>query len=159
MSTADNACLVTETVKEVEVPRAALDVPGHEMGDSCHTPVTEEEGGIPIPAPGLLQVTERRQPLSSVSSLEVHFDLLDLTELTDMSDQELAEVFADSDDENLTNDSPAGLHPLPRAGCLRSPSWTRARAEQNREKQPLGDPERQTAIVDTFLTIERPKED
>ncbi|XP_036159277.1 dysbindin domain-containing protein 1 isoform X2 [Myotis myotis] len=88
----------------------------------------------------------------------VHFDLLDLTELTDMSDQELAEVFADSDDENLTGESPAGLHPLPRAGCLRSPSWTRARAEQNREKQHLGDPERQPAIVDTFLTVERPKE-
>lgn len=48
------------------------------------------------------------EPLSSVSSLEVHFDLLDLTELTDMSDQELAEVFADSDDENLAGDSPAG---------------------------------------------------
>lgn len=43
-----------------------------------------------------------------MSSLEVHFDLLDLTELTDMSDQELAEVFADSDDENLTGESPAG---------------------------------------------------
>lgn len=40
------------------------------------------------------------EPLSSVSSLEVHFDLLDLTELTDMSDQELGEVFADSDEEN-----------------------------------------------------------
>ena len=38
----------------------------------------------------------------------MHFDLLDLTELTDMSDQELAEVFADSDDENLASDSPAG---------------------------------------------------
>lgn len=55
--------------------------------------------------------------------------------------------------------SPPGLHPLPRAGCLRSPSWTRMRAEQNLEKQPLGDPERQAAIVDTFLTVERPKED
>ncbi|KAL2762020.1 dysbindin domain-containing protein 1 isoform 5 [Daubentonia madagascariensis] len=76
-----------------------------------------------------------------------------------MSDQELAEVFADSDDENLTSESPAGLHPLPRAGCLRSPSWTRTRAEQNREKQPLGDPERQAAILDTFLTVERPQED
>lgn len=53
---------------------------------------------------------------------------------------------------------PPGLHPLPRAGCLRSPSWTRTRAEQNREKQHLGDPERQPAIVDTFLTVERPKE-
>ena len=51
------------------------------------------------------------EPLSSVSSLEVHFDLLDLTELTAMSDQELAEVFADSDDENLATESPAGeLH-------------------------------------------------
>lgn len=42
-----------------------------------------------------------------MSSLEVHFDLLDLTELTDMSDQELAEVFADSDEENH-NEFPAG---------------------------------------------------
>eukprot|EP00071_Canis_lupus_P020672 XP_013969407.2 dysbindin domain-containing protein 1 [Canis lupus familiaris] len=150
---------VAEIVKEVEVPQAALGTVAHGTGDSCHSPAAEEEVGIPIPAPGLLQVTERRQPLSSVSSLEVHFDLLDLTELTDMSDQELAEVFADSDDESLASESPAGLHPLPRAGCLRSPSWTRTRAEQNREKQPLGDPERQPAIVDTFLTVERPKED
>ncbi|XP_010625902.1 dysbindin domain-containing protein 1 isoform X1 [Fukomys damarensis] len=146
-------------VKEVEVQQAALGVPARGTGDSGHTPVAEEEAGIPIPAPGLLQVTERRQPLSSVSSLEVHFDLLDLTDLTDMSDQELAEVFADSDDENLTSESPAGLHPLPRAGCLRSPSWTRTRAEQNHDKQPLGDPERQAAIMDTFLTVEGPKED
>lgn len=47
------------------------------------------------------------EPLSSVSSLEVHFDLMDLTELTDMSDQELAEVFADSDEE-AHGESPAG---------------------------------------------------
>ncbi|KAM9192168.1 dysbindin domain-containing protein 1 isoform 1-T1 [Dugong dugon] len=149
-----------ELVKEVEVPQAALGVPAHGTGGGCHTPVAEEEVGVPIPAPGLLQVTERRQPLSSVSSLEVHFDLLDLTELTDMSDQELAEVFADSDDENLANDSPAGLHPLPWAGCLRSPSWTRARAEQNHEKPPIGDPERPAATAtSTFLTVDRPKED
>ncbi|XP_011926179.1 PREDICTED: dysbindin domain-containing protein 1 isoform X1 [Cercocebus atys] len=97
-----------EIVKEAEVLQAALGVPAHGTGDNGHTPVEEEVGGIPIPAPGLLQVTERRQPLSSVSSLEVHFDLLDLTELTDMSDQELAEVFADSDDENVHTESPAG---------------------------------------------------
>lgn len=59
----------------------------------------------------------------------------------------------------LTHPCSPGLHPLPRASCLRSPSWTRARAEQNREKQPLGDPERQTQTVDTVLTVERPKED
>lgn len=54
------------------------------------------------------------EPLSSVSSLEVHFDLLDLTELTDMSDQELAEVFADSDEENAAREPPAGKWPLPK---------------------------------------------
>ncbi|XP_011246812.1 dysbindin domain-containing protein 1 isoform X3 [Mus musculus] len=153
--------LQKEIVKDVKVPQAALNVSAHETGDMCRTPVAEEEEevGIPIPAPGFLQVTERRQPLSSVSSLEVHFDLLDLTELTDMSDQELAEVFADSDDENLATESPAGLHPLSRASCLRSPSWTKTRAEQNREKQPPSDPERQGTIVDTFLTVEEPKED
>ncbi|KAM6223842.1 dysbindin domain-containing protein 1 [Rhynchocyon petersi] len=150
---------MAEIIKEVEVPQAALGDPAQSTGGSCHTPVAEEEVGIPIPAPGLLQVTERRQPLSSVSSLEVHFDLLDLTELTDMSDQELAEVFADSDDENLANDSPAGLHPLSRSGCLRSPSWTRVRAEQNREKPPPGEPERpDVTTMDTFLTTDRPKD-
>lgn len=40
------------------MPLAALDAPG----DSGHLPVAEqEEVGIPIPAPGLLQVTERRR--------------------------------------------------------------------------------------------------
>uniref|UniRef100_A0A8C0WZJ2 Uncharacterized protein n=1 Tax=Castor canadensis TaxID=51338 RepID=A0A8C0WZJ2_CASCN len=101
-----------EIVKEVEVLQTALGVPTHGTGDSCHTPVAEEEAGIPIPAPGLLQVTERRR-----------------------------------------------LHPLPRANCLRSPSWTRTRAEQNPDKQPIGDPEQQAAIVNTFLTVEGPKED
>ncbi|XP_077144592.1 dysbindin domain-containing protein 1 isoform X2 [Ranitomeya variabilis] len=98
------------------------------------------------------------EPLSSVSSLEVHFDLLDLTELTDMSDQELAEVFADSDDENLHSEPPPGLQlpPLPRAGYLRSPSWTRSRAE--REKKHLSDSELQGGLLDTFLTAERSKE-
>uniref|UniRef100_A0A2K6UE46 Dysbindin domain-containing protein 1 n=1 Tax=Saimiri boliviensis boliviensis TaxID=39432 RepID=A0A2K6UE46_SAIBB len=144
-----------EIVKEVEVPQAALGVPAHGTGESGHTPV-EEVGGIPIPSQrgGLPS-----EPLNSLSSLEVHFDLLDLTELTNMSDQELAEVFPDSDDENLNTESPAGLHLLPWACCLRSPSWMRTRAEQNREKQPLGDPERQAAVLDTFLTVERPQED
>ncbi|XP_017671794.1 PREDICTED: dysbindin domain-containing protein 1 isoform X2 [Lepidothrix coronata] len=122
----------------------------------------EEQGGIPIPSAGLLQVTERRQPLSSVSSLEVHFDLLDLTELTDMSDQELAEVFADSDEENAAGETPGGLQPppVPRAGYLRSPSWTRAR-EQGRDKKHLSDPELPSGPPgppDAFLPAERPRE-
>uniref|UniRef100_A0A8D0GMM0 Dysbindin domain-containing protein 1 n=1 Tax=Sphenodon punctatus TaxID=8508 RepID=A0A8D0GMM0_SPHPU len=152
--------VISELIQEAEVPQTII-IPAQAPGEEPCKPPAEEEGGIPIPSSGLLQVTERRQPLSSVSSLEVHFDLLDLTELTDMSDQELAEVFADSDEENLANESPAGLHPhpMPRAGYLRSPSWTRTKAEQGREKKHLSDSELQTGIVDTFLTVERPKEE
>ncbi|XP_033012949.1 dysbindin domain-containing protein 1 [Lacerta agilis] len=154
-----------ELIKGAQTPErlAPLIVPIHGLVEEPHSPPAEEEGGIPIPTSGLLQVAERRQPLSSVSSLEVHFDLLDLTELTDMSDQELAEVFADSDDENTGNESPAGLHPHPhpnpRAGYLRSPSWTRSKGEQGREKKHLSDSELQASKADTFLTVEKPKEE
>uniref|UniRef100_A0A8C7F423 Dysbindin domain-containing protein 1 n=1 Tax=Oncorhynchus kisutch TaxID=8019 RepID=A0A8C7F423_ONCKI len=117
----------------------------------------EEEGGLPGHTTGLLHVTERRQPLSSVSSLEVHFDLLDLTELTDMSDQELAEVFADSDEENH-NESPAGHHqpPLPRGGYMRSPSWTRcSKAEPPRERKHHSDSD---TTAGPLMKLERPKQ-
>ncbi|XP_062402888.1 dysbindin domain-containing protein 1 [Sardina pilchardus] len=101
---------------------------------------TGEQASTPGHHTGHLLSSERRQPLSSVSSLEVHFDLLDLTELTDMSDQELGEVFADSDEENH-NESPANpQHPplvrFPHAGYVRSPSWTRSgRAEQPKDRK------------------------
>lgn len=68
------------------------------LSDKGHSPVTNSF---------ILSVVFSAEPLSSVSSLEVHFDLMDLTELTDMSDQELAEVFADSDEE-AHSESPAG---------------------------------------------------
>uniref|UniRef100_A0A673IR40 Dysbindin domain-containing protein 1 n=1 Tax=Sinocyclocheilus rhinocerous TaxID=307959 RepID=A0A673IR40_9TELE len=97
------------------------------------------------------------EPLSSVSSLEVHFDLLDLTELTDMSDQELGEVFADSDEENHT-ESPANRQqpPLPRfphSGYVRSPSWTRGGKgeQQPRDRKHHSDSEN----TEPMLKIER----
>nr|XP_056718387.1 dysbindin domain-containing protein 1 [Euleptes europaea] len=140
-----------------------LIAPVHGVVEEPHSPPAEEEGGIPIPTSGLLQVAERRQPLSSVSSLEVHFDLLDLTELTDMSDQELAEVFADSDEENVASEAPAALHPsahpVPRAGYLRSPSWTRSKADQRREKKHLSDSELLASQEEPFQTTEKPKEE
>ncbi|XP_075367251.1 dysbindin domain-containing protein 1 [Mycteria americana] len=147
--------LGTETL----APECPAGTPTHGPAQETPGAPAEEQGGVPVPSAGLLQVTERRQPLSSVSSLEVHFDLLDLTELTDMSDQELAEVFADSDDENAAGESPSGLQPqaVPRAGYLRSPSWTRAR-EQGREKKHLSDPELPPAPPDAFLPAERPRE-
>ncbi|XP_025940659.1 dysbindin domain-containing protein 1 [Apteryx rowi] len=150
-----------ELGKEAQAPERAAGTPAPGPAEEAPGTPAEEQGGIPIPSAGLLQVAERRQPLSSVSSLEVHFDLLDLTELTDMSDQELAEVFADSDEENAAGESPGGLHPhgMPRAGYLRSPSWTRARGEQGREKKHLSDSELQPGVVDTFLAVERPQEE
>ncbi|NWX94630.1 DBND1 protein, partial [Nothoprocta ornata] len=98
-----------ELGKEARGPERAAPARGP-CEEAAGTPA-EEQGGIPIPSAGLLHVAERRQPLSSVSSLEVHFDLLDLTELTDMSDQELAEVFADSDEESAPGDAPGGERP------------------------------------------------
>ncbi|XP_075289471.1 dysbindin domain-containing protein 1 [Opisthocomus hoazin] len=148
-----------ELGKEMLAPDCPAGTPTHGPAQETPGAPAEEQGGIPIPSAGLLQVTERRQPLSSVSSLEVHFDLLDLTELTDMSDQELAEVFADSDEETAAGESPSGLQPqaVPRAGYLRSPSWTRAR-EQGREKKHLSDPEMAPGPPDAFLPAERPRE-
>ncbi|TSZ97527.1 Dysbindin domain-containing protein 1 [Bagarius yarrelli] len=89
----------------------------------------EEDRVIPVHTPSLLHVTDRRrefrEPLSSVSSLEVHFDLLDLTELTDMSDQELTEVFVSESEEEIPNSPASYQHPSGRGSYLRSPSWSR----------------------------------
>ncbi|XP_075966364.1 dysbindin domain-containing protein 1 [Anarhichas minor] len=115
----------------------------------------EEEGSLSGHTASLLHITEKRQPLSSVSSLEVHFDLLDLTELTDMSDQELTEVF-DSDEENH-NESPAGSHQpmLPRGGYMRSPSWTRcSKVEPPRERKHHSDSD----TAEPLMKLERPKQ-
>uniref|UniRef100_A0A665T4D2 Dysbindin domain-containing protein 1 n=1 Tax=Echeneis naucrates TaxID=173247 RepID=A0A665T4D2_ECHNA len=118
-------------------------------------PAGEEEGGLPGHTASLLHITEKREPLSSVSSLEVHFDLLDLTELTDMSDQELAEVFADSDEEN--HEFPAGSQQtvLPRGGYMRSPSWTRcSKVESPRERKHHSDSD----TTEPLMKLERPKQ-
>ncbi|XP_050778265.1 dysbindin domain-containing protein 1 [Gopherus flavomarginatus] len=134
-----------ERVREAQTLERAAGIPAHGPVEEPPSPPAEEQGGIPIPSSGLLQVAERRQPLSSVSSLEVHFDALDLIELPEVWDQEHAEVFADSDDENVASESPAGLHPhpIPRAGDLPSPSWTTTKGKQGREKKHLSDSELQ----------------
>ncbi|NXL61629.1 DBND1 protein, partial [Chordeiles acutipennis] len=141
-------CCVAELSEEVQPPEPSAGTPTHGPAPEPPGAPAEEPGGIPIPSASLLQVTERRR---DVSSLEVHFDLLDLTELTDMSDQELAEVFADSDEENVPGDSPGGRPP--RAGYLRSPSWTRVR-----EKQHLGDPQPPPGPPDTPRPTDRPRD-
>nr|XP_057944731.1 dysbindin domain-containing protein 1 [Doryrhamphus excisus]XP_057944732.1 dysbindin domain-containing protein 1 [Doryrhamphus excisus] len=116
----------------------------------------EEEGGLAGHTASLLHISEKRQPLSSVSSLEVHFDLLDLTELTDMSDQELAEVFVDSDEENH-NECPPGSQQavLAKGGYMRSPSWTRcSKVEHPRERKHHSDSD----TAEPLMKLERPKQ-
>ncbi|XP_010188008.1 PREDICTED: dysbindin domain-containing protein 1, partial [Mesitornis unicolor] len=97
--------------KEVLAPEHPAGTPPHGPAQDPPGGPPEEQGGIPFPSASLLQVPWARpppaEPLSSIFSLEVHFDLLDLTELTDMSDQELAEVFADSDEENAAGEPPS----------------------------------------------------
>uniref|UniRef100_A0A3P8W9F9 Dysbindin domain-containing protein 1 n=1 Tax=Cynoglossus semilaevis TaxID=244447 RepID=A0A3P8W9F9_CYNSE len=118
-----------------------------------HIAAGDEESSLSGHTAASLEVQE---PLSSVSSLEVHFDLLDLTELTDMSDQELAEVFADSDEENH-NEFPAGSQQplLPRGGYMRSPSWTRcSKVESPRERKHHSDSD----TADPLLRLDRPKQ-
>ncbi|XP_065147414.1 dysbindin domain-containing protein 1 isoform X1 [Paramisgurnus dabryanus] len=129
--------------------------------EASHNASGEQHFGTPAHHGSQVLITEKRQPLSSVSSLEVHFDLLDLTELTDMSDQELGEVFADSDDENHT-ESPA-IHPtdrqqpplprFPHSGYVRSPSWTRGGKgeQQPRDRKHHSDSEN----TEPVLKIER----
>ncbi|XP_023667006.1 dysbindin domain-containing protein 1 isoform X2 [Paramormyrops kingsleyae] len=148
--------------KDVQKPLKSCSS-GELSPEASHNPSLGEERAIPLPLSGLLHLTDRRQPLSSVSSLEVHFDLLDLTELTDVSDQELAEVFGDSDEEKhiespagLRRDTPAlqphsdshlpgrDLSPLGHSQYMYSTSWTqysKSEPTQDRDRQHKSDSE------------------
>uniref|UniRef100_A0A8C9LJX8 Dystrobrevin binding protein 1 n=1 Tax=Piliocolobus tephrosceles TaxID=591936 RepID=A0A8C9LJX8_9PRIM len=54
---------------------------------------------------GYLQIAERREPIGSMSSMEVNVDMLEQMDLMDISDQEALDVFLTSGEEN------AGLSP------------------------------------------------
>ncbi|XP_027732245.1 dysbindin isoform X4 [Vombatus ursinus] len=50
---------------------------------------------------GYLQIAERREPIGSMSSMEVNVDMLEQMDLMDMSDQEALDVFLNSGEDNL----------------------------------------------------------
>ncbi|MEE6464908.1 hypothetical protein FKM82_006397 [Ascaphus truei] len=52
---------------------------------------------------GYLQIAQRREPIGSMSSMEVNVDMLEQMDLMDMSDQEALDVFLNSggDDNSL----------------------------------------------------------
>ncbi|XP_007487979.2 dysbindin isoform X1 [Monodelphis domestica] len=49
---------------------------------------------------GYLQITERREPIGSMSSMEVNVDMLEQMDLMDMTDQEALDVFLNSGGED-----------------------------------------------------------
>uniref|UniRef100_A0A6J0U0T5 Dysbindin n=1 Tax=Pogona vitticeps TaxID=103695 RepID=A0A6J0U0T5_9SAUR len=55
---------------------------------------------------GYLQVAERREPIGSMSSMEVNVDMLEQMDLVDMSDQEALDVFLNSGGEDSAMPSP-----------------------------------------------------
>uniref|UniRef100_A0A9L0R753 Dystrobrevin binding protein 1 n=1 Tax=Equus caballus TaxID=9796 RepID=A0A9L0R753_HORSE len=55
---------------------------------------------------GYLQIAERREPMGSMSSMEVNIDLLEQMDLMDVSDQEALDVFLNSGGEDNTVLSP-----------------------------------------------------
>uniref|UniRef100_A0A8C6BKF0 Dystrobrevin binding protein 1 n=1 Tax=Monodon monoceros TaxID=40151 RepID=A0A8C6BKF0_MONMO len=55
---------------------------------------------------GYLQTAERREPMGSMSSMEVNVDLLEQMDLVDISDQEALDVFLNSGGEGSTVLSP-----------------------------------------------------
>ncbi|XP_042534504.1 dysbindin isoform X1 [Dipodomys spectabilis] len=59
---------------------------------------------------GYLQISERREPMGSMSSMEVNVDMLEQMDLMDISDQEALDVFLNSGGEDSTVLSP-GLEP------------------------------------------------
>ncbi|XP_018553496.1 dystrobrevin binding protein 1b isoform X2 [Lates calcarifer] len=88
-----------------------------------------EQGGVPIPqvklkerqkffeeafqqdmeqylSTGYLQIAERREPIGSMSSMEVNVDMLEQMDLMDMSDHEALDVFLHSGGEDNSAASP-----------------------------------------------------
>ncbi|KAK1173380.1 hypothetical protein AOXY_G3487 [Acipenser oxyrinchus oxyrinchus] len=55
---------------------------------------------------GYLQIAERREPIGSMSSMEVNVDMLEQMDLMDMSDQEALDVFLNSGGEDNSVASP-----------------------------------------------------
>ncbi|KAI7802690.1 putative dysbindin domain-containing protein 1, partial [Triplophysa rosa] len=106
-------------------------------GDYGHHPTGEKNDSTAgSQNTGLQHVPYTRHdgPLSSVSSLEVNFDLLDLTELTDVSDQELSEVFVELEEDDQ-NDLPSSRHLIHHAVSMPSPSWRHCSKTQPAREQ------------------------
>ncbi|XP_033617798.1 dysbindin isoform X1 [Fukomys damarensis] len=106
---------------------------------------------------GYLQISERREPMGSMSSMEVNVDMLEQMDLMDISDQEALDVFLNSGPESemcqneitLQVPNPTKLPPKPPS----SPSACTNAATQDAESGdgPLVQADEEEVQVDTAL--------
>ncbi|XP_010862938.1 dysbindin-A isoform X2 [Esox lucius] len=82
---------------------------------------------------GYLQITDRRGPIGSMSSMEVNVDVLEQMDLTDVSDHEALDVFLNSggDDHSLSSSVTSGPDPesLSSEISLRVPAQAEVRSK------------------------------
>ncbi|XP_072365726.1 dysbindin-A isoform X2 [Scyliorhinus torazame] len=77
---------------------------------------------------GYLQIAQRREPIGSMSSMEVNVDMLEQMDLMDMSDQEALDVFLNSGGEDTSEISPVlGSEPYQSEITLQVPSQAELR--------------------------------
>ncbi|XP_054935504.1 dysbindin isoform X2 [Physeter macrocephalus] len=92
---------------------------------------------------GSLQTAERREPMGSLSSMEVNVDMLEQMDLVDISDQEALDVFLNSGGEGNTVLSPVSgpeASPGQDAVTLQVPNASRSRATRPSSSSPCTDP-------------------
>ncbi|XP_060228384.1 dysbindin isoform X1 [Meriones unguiculatus] len=113
---------------------------------------------------GYLQIAERREPMGSMSSMEVNVDMLEQMDLMDISDQEALDVFLNSGGEDNIVLSP-GLElesnpcqnemtlqiPNPSEPALQPPVSTSAYTDLDTVDAPLVQPDEEEVQVDTAL--------
>uniref|UniRef100_A0AAA9TBM7 Dystrobrevin binding protein 1 n=1 Tax=Bos taurus TaxID=9913 RepID=A0AAA9TBM7_BOVIN len=92
---------------------------------------------------GYLQIAERREPMGSMSSMEVNVDMLEQMDLMDISDQEALDVFLNSGGEENTLLSPISgpeASPGQDAVTLQVPTPSQAPATPPSSSSPGTDP-------------------
>ncbi|KAK2502261.1 hypothetical protein MC885_008916 [Smutsia gigantea] len=92
---------------------------------------------------GYLQTAERREPMGSMSSMEVNIDMLEQMDLVDITDQEALDVFLNSGGEDNAALSPV-LGPESSIGqneiTLRVPNSSKSRAKLPSSSSICSDP-------------------
>ncbi|XP_062953807.1 dysbindin isoform X2 [Cynocephalus volans] len=113
---------------------------------------------------GYLQIAERREPIGSMSSMEVNVDMLEQMDLMDISDQEALDVFLNSGPEPKTCQGEIALQvPLP-SELLAKPSSRSSSSSTNSAAQdcseagesPLVQSDEEEVQVDTALATLHP---